>query len=338
MIREAKESEQKQFDIVATHPLQSWQWGEFRKKTGVAVTRLVRLENEKIVSSFQITWHKAPLFGWVIGYCPKSKMPNAEEMKQIQDYGKKHKALFIKFEPNEVNTEENKKRVKEFEVEFDLHEGKSLFTRFSLWLDIDKSEAELLSGMSQKTRYNVRLAEKKGVEVVEDKTEIGFEDYWKLMEETTKRQGFFAHTKNYHHKMWQTMVRDGEGHLFKAIYNGEVLTTWILFTLNGVLYYPYGASSNKHREVMASNAMMWRAIKFGRENKCKLFDMWGSLGNNPDTSDPWYGFHKFKLGFGSQLVEFLGTYDLVINKPIYFVYGGVDKIRWIFLKLLAKIR
>ena len=66
--------------------------------------------------------------------------------------------------------------------------------------------------------------------------------------------------------------------------------------------------------------------------------MWGSLGPEPDTKDPWYGFHRFKLGYGSELVEFLGTYDLVVDGGLYKVYGLVDKVRWLLLKTLAKVR
>lgn len=338
MIYEAKESEQKKFNLVATHPLQSWEWGEFRKKTGVEVTRLVVTEKEKIISSFQITWHKMPMIGWKIGYCPKSKIPNKEELEKILEIGKKKGAILVKFEPNEENDKDSVEKIKALGEKYRFQLGKSLFTKFSMWLDIDKSEDEILKNMSQKTRYNVRLSEKKGVKVIEDNTEDGFEEYWKLMEETTKRQGFFAHTKSYHQKMWKTMRESGMAHLFRAVYQGKTLTTWILFNLNGVLYYPYGASSNISREVMASNAMMWEAIRFGKKMKCRKFDLWGSLGPVPDTTDPWYGFHKFKSGFGPKLVEFVGTYDLIISPSKYFLYGVIDKLRWVFLKILARVR
>jgi len=338
VVREAKETERKTYDKVATHPLQSWAWGEFRKQTGVGVTRLVEEREDKIVNTFQITWHKIPKTAFFIGYCPKSSLPSAEVLKEIEIIAKKNKAIFVKFEPNEKADKDGLRKIERLERQVDLREGKSLFTKYSLWLDLTPSEEKMLEKMHPKTRYNIRLAVKKGVEIVEDGSEMGFEDYWKLMEETTKRQGFFAHTKGYHQKMWREMKESGMGHLFKAVYQGKVLTTWILFILNDVLYYPYGASSNESREVMASNLMMWEAIRFGKKNNCRLFDMWGSLGPEPDTKDPWYGFHRFKLGYGSELVEFLGTYDLVVDGGLYKVYGLVDKVRWLLLKTLAKVR
>ena len=83
---------------------------------------------------------------------------------------------------------------------------------------------------------------------------------------------------------------------------------------------------------MASNLMMWEAIKFGKKLGLKKFDMWGALSKNPDTKDSWYGFHKFKEGYGARHVEFLGSYDFVINKKLYIVYKILNKIRWFGLK------
>jgi len=105
-----------------------------------------------------------------------------------------------------------------------------------------------------------------------------------------------------------------------------------------VLYYPYGASRSAHRDVMASNLMMWEMIRFGKAQGCRMFDMWGSLGPEPDPNDPWFGFHRFKKGYGGDLVEFLGTYDLVLNEPLYKVFRVAENVRWKLLKLKARLR
>lgn len=337
MNKEVLEKERHEFDKVAKHPLQSWSWGEFRKKTGVGLTRF-GFGEKSIDEVFQITWHKIPYTSLCIGYCPKSAVPKPEEIETIKSEAVKRKAIFVKFEPNEKINAETEKKIKQLEKKFNWVKGKPLFTKYTFQLDISKSEEELLKNMHQKTRYNLRLAQKRGVEIIEDNSAAGFEDYWKLMGETTKRQGFFAHGKEYHRKMWQTMTESGNGHLFKAVFEGKTLTTWMVFILNDTVYYPYGASSNENREVMASNLMMWEVIRFGKKNSCKLFDMWGSLGPEPDVHDPWYGFHKFKQGYGAELVEFLGSFDLVINPLLYKIYGLTDKVRWLGLKLIAGIR
>lgn len=337
MMKEITEKEKVVFDVEAKHPLQSWAWGEFRKKTGVGLTRL-GFGEKKIEEVFQITWHRIPHTKFYIGYCPKSVVPNKEEVEAIKKFALEKGAIFVKFEPNEKINTETEKKIATLMNDFNWVKGKSLFTKYTFQLDISKSEEELLKNMHQKTRYNLRLAEKRGVEIVEDNSEAGFEEYWKLMEETTKRQGFFAHGKEYHRKMWQTMIESGMGRLFKAVYEGKTLTAWMVFILNDTIYYPYGASSSEHREVMASNLMMWEVICYGKKNNCRLFDMWGSLGPEPDTRDPWYGFHKFKQGYGAELVEFLGSFDLVINQTMYKLYGLTDMIRWVGLKILAKVR
>lgn len=337
MINEVNEKNIINFDKEARHPLQSWAWGEFRKKTGVGLSRL--MESEKQTKEvFQITWHTIPHTKWCIGYCPKSAIPSDEAVLEISKLAKSKNGIFVKFEPNEKIKPETEKKIAHLEKKFNWVKGKPLFTKYTFQLDISKSEEELLKNMHQKTRYNLRLAEKKGVQIIEDNSEGGFENYWRLMEETTKRQGFFAHGKGYHRKMWQTMTDSGMGHLFKAVYEGKTLTTWMVFILNDIVYYPYGASSNENREVMASNLMMWEVIRFGKKNGCRMFDMWGSLGPEPDVRDPWYGFHKFKQGYGAELVEFLGSFDLVVNPTMYKLYGLTDKVRWLGLKLLAKIR
>jgi len=338
VIREYTEKEKQAFDGAATHPLQSWEWGEFRQKTEVGLSRLIDEDGGQIKSVFQITWHKIPHTKFFIGYCPKSVIPNKEEVGAVMEEAKKKKAIFVKFEPNEKINPKTEREIAQLASYFNWVKGKPLFTKYTFQLDIGKSEEELLSNMHQKTRYNLRLAEKKGVKILEDKSEGGFEEYWRLMEETTKRQGFFAHGKGYHQKMWQTMTGSGMGHLFKAVYEEKTLTTWMVFILNDTIYYPYGASSNEHREVMASNLMMWEVIRFGKDQGCRMFDMWGSLGPEPDEHDPWYGFHRFKQGYGAELVEFLGTYDLVIRPTLYKLYGLTDKARWVGLKLFAALR
>ena len=111
------------------------------------------------------------------------------------------------------------------------------------------------------------------------------------------------------------------------------LVAWILFVFHDTLYYPYGASSDKFRNTMASNLIMWEAIKFGKKMGLKKIDMWGALGPNPDKNDPWYGFHRFKEGYGATLTEFAGSYDLVINPLLYQILKVGDKVRWMYLRL-----
>jgi lipid II:glycine glycyltransferase (peptidoglycan interpeptide bridge formation enzyme) len=306
------------------HPLQTKDWAEFRRKTGVKVIE---------TKDFILTLHPFPFTNYTIGYLPKGNFPTKAAIEDLKRIGREENAIFIQLEPNVEDNKELEEKIINLGLVKSAH---PLFTQYTFVLDITPSEEELLKSMSQKTRYNIRLAEKKGVKVIEDNSNKAFEDYLKLLEETTKRQGFYAHTPLYHKLMWETLkTRNSElsAHLLKADYNGSTLVSWILFVCGDTLYYPYGASSTKFKEVMASNLIMWEAIRFGKKLGLKKFDMWGSLGENPDPNDPWYGFHKFKQGYGAKLVKFVGSYDLVINPLFYNGYKIADKIRYILLKL-----
>jgi len=360
-IRDVNLGDRDKFNQLSSHPLQAWEWGEFRKKTGIEVVRLGRYDKNNLIETAQITIHPIPFTKYTIGYFPKGSIPSKELMDEIYEMGKRYKCIFIKLEPNA--TKENSKfdppaggRNSKLKIHLSPH---PLFTKYTFQLDLVKTEDELLKNMHSKTRYNIRVAQKHGVEVGEDNSEKAFEQYLTLMKETTKRQKYFAHTQKYHRLMWETLAtKNGERrtknpelrtgnlesridnlenrltvHLLKADYNGETLVSWIVFLFNNVLYYPYGASSSEHRNVMASNLMMWEAIRWGKNHGAKLFDMWGSLGPNPNPNDPWYGFHRFKEGYGAKLVEFIGSYDLVINNNLYTLYNTVHKLREIFLHL-----
>jgi lipid II:glycine glycyltransferase (peptidoglycan interpeptide bridge formation enzyme) len=315
----------------SSHPMQSLEWGIFREKTGIKIIK---------TNSFQLTIHKIPHTKWTIGYLPKGDLPNKQSIEQLKKIGKEEKCIFIQLEPKVELIPNTKYQILNTSLVPAAH---PLFTRFNFELDLTKSEEELLKNMHPKTRYNNRIAEKHEVKIIEDNSEKAFLEYLKLTKETTQRQGFFAHTQSYHRIMWETLkmangkwqMADSDkltAHLFLAKYNNHVLTAWILFVYKDTLYYPYGASSSEHREVMASNLMMWEAIKYGKKLGLKKFDMWGALGQNPNQKDPWYGFHRFKQGYGPRLVEYIGSFDLVINPILYKLYVIADKIRWTFLR------
>jgi len=318
----------------SNHPLQSAEWAKFREKTGIKVIR----EN-----GIQLTIHKIPRTKFTIGYFPKGFLPDKKMVSRLKKIGERERAIFIQIEPN---VEKEKNLIfyyKKIGLAPSFH---PLFTKFTFRLNLDKSEEELLKNTHPKTRYNIRVAQRHGVKISEDNSEKAFSEYLKLTWETTKRQNFYAHTEKYHKLMWETLQNEKlkikneklntdklTAHLFLARYNNRTLVAWIVFVYNDTLYYPYGASSSEHKETMASNLMMWEAIKFGKNLGLKKFDMWGSLGPNASPNDPWFGFHRFKQGYGPDLIEFIGSYDLVINPFMYRMYKIADKLRWALLKI-----
>lgn len=337
MVIAIDESKRNEFNAVVNHPLQSYEWGEFREKTGVKVIRRGLETNGKLTDGFQLTIHKVPKTPYTIGYLPKGNPPTKEMLHELKRIGKEENCIFIQLEPNLKNSSNLKFKISNLGL---THSAHPLFTKYTFILDLTQSEEDLLKNMHSKTRYNIRLADRKGVKITQDESEKAFERYWELTTETTTRQKFYAHTKTYHENMWETLKSSSEkinvnklsAHLFTATYNKKILTTWVLFTFKDTLYYPYGASSSEHREVMASNLIMWEAILFGKKHGFKKFDMWGALSDNPNTKDAWYGFHRFKSGYGPEHVEFVGSFDLICNPLLYQGYIIMDKLRWLYLR------
>lgn len=342
LVRELREEEREKFNQVVGHPLQSWEWGEFRKTTGTKVSRIGFFDQGKLQKALQVTFHPlpGPLSDRTVGYFPKGDMPDQEQIHALKEVGKQHNALFIKMEPNvgqKVGVPSAHTPIKQFLEDNGAVPGRPLFTKHTFQLDLNKSEEKLFSSLESKTRYNVRVAIKKGVEIFENSTAEGMEQYIKILEETTKRQGFYAHSPDYFRKMWQSFGNTDMIRIFNAVYEDTILVSWVLFLYNGVLYYPYGASRAVHRNVMASNLMMWEMITYGKKQGCRQFDMWGSLGPEPNPNDPWYGFHKFKSGYGGDLIEFLGSYDLVLDPGLYKLFRIAENLRWKWLRLRTKL-
>ncbi len=338
-VREIQKPKYKsKFNQLALHPLQSWGWGEFRKKTGLKVERWGIFEKNKLKEPIQVTIHPIPKTKFSIGYFPKGPMPSRLQLIALKKIAKKHNCIFIKLEPK-VEKNQLTKRKKQFLKRNNFVLGRPLFTKYNFVLDLSPSEEELLKSFKSKTRYNIRLAQRKGVEVAIDNSDESFETYLKLMKETTKRQGFYAHNEDYHRKLWDELEKKSSGlkrDLLVAKYKGEVITAWMLFQLRDTMYYPYGASNRKYREVMANNLVMWEAIKLAKKRGCKYFDMWGALGLNPDKKDPWYGFHRFKEGYNPRQVEYMGTYDLIIRPGWYRIYKIGEWLRWKWLRLRSR--
>lgn len=316
-----------------THIIQSWEWGEFRKSLGLPLLRYGIFEDGKLVEAFQLTLHKIPFFNSYVGYLPKGPFPSEKLAKALNLIGKQNNCAFIKIEPN-ILAKDSHKITSDFKLS-----PKTLFTKYNFVLDVTPSEEELLKNMHPKTRYNLRLAEKKGVKVEERVDDEAFKIYLDLYFETTRRQNYHGHDKNYHKKVWETLKKEGMVRLLIAFYNNEPITAWMLINFKDTLYYPYGGSSNKYRDVMSNNLVAWEAIRLAKKLKLKKFDMWGALSPNPNPSHPHYGFHRFKQGYGANLEEYLGTYDLILNPLIYYPFTFIDKftrLKVALLKLLGK--
>lgn len=331
------------FNKNAAHPLQSWEWGEFRKEAGNEVVRLGNYSGKKLTDSIQLMIHRVPNFPYRIGTIIKGPKPTNELLVYLKKLAKERKLIFIKLEPNipvfknsQAVAQNPKTKLTSLLTANGSVRGKTLFTPTTFWIDLTKSEDDLMKGFNSKTRYNIRLALKHGVEVVEDNSNKAFEKYVELTRETVERQGFYAHSEKYHRLMWKylhtlPLAQNSSpiARLLTARYKGETITCWIVFIWHDFLYYPYGASTDKHKEVMANNLMMWEAIRFGKAHGLSTFDLWGR--------EEGKGFTKFKEGYNPYVIEFLGTWDL-ITSSLYWPYRAAELARWNLLRLKSKIK
>lgn len=333
MITRILYSEEKaQYNAVVNHPIQTWEWGEFQESQGHKVYRLGVFDQEKLISGYTLSFHQIPKTKYSVGTVLRGPNIDEEMITNVTKIAIDENAIFVKFEPDVF-----KKNAPIYSFPNLVVSPKSAFYPHSHIVDLTRSEDELFASLHPKTRYNVRVANRHNVKVEEATTDSGFETYLKLVFESTRRQGFYLHSQNYHRDLWQILKRTTIPHIFLASYQGETLAAFMTFVFKDRLFYPYGGTLEAHKEVMAPNLLMWEIIKFGKSLGLKTFDLWGSLGPDAKEGDNGYGFHRFKQGYGGELKEFVGTYDLVLNFQLYKLYNLIDLVRWFLLRLKARL-
>lgn len=347
-IRELPTVEEFVFDEFATHPLASFLWGSIRAKTGLKVVRFGVFDGDELVQTYQMTLHRIPVLKYWIGYVPRSAMPSDSFLEYLKVYCKKYKIIFVMFEPDVIAgmecahipprgaaRDQQAKRRAMCPREDHGHipsllrvSATPLFYRFSRVIDLTKPLDVLKSELDATTRYNVGLAQRKGVTVSVDDTDQGFEDFYLMYESTTKRQRFGGHTRKYHQTIWDVFSKKGIAHILVARHGGQPLAACELWLYKNILYYTYAGSSIEKRNLKAMNALMWNVIQYGKEHGATKLDLWGILPpNSTDPNDPWAGFSDFKKGFGGEVIEMVGSYDLVVFPALYFAYQIAYNVR-----------
>lgn len=234
------------------------------------------------------------------------------------------RSVFLRFEPDLVLNEENVKRLEEAGLVKTISKNPQATTI----LNLAEAEDVLLKSMKQKTRYNVFLAQKKGVTV--GKNNISFEDFWKIMKQTSIRDSFRTHSKEYYRKFFDFSQKKNNNIGFK-IYSArqgeDILATAIVSIFGKRAYYLHGASSENKKNYMAPHIMHWEIIKSLKKEGVEEYDFWGiNPSNNKKESGyqkTFTGITKFKIGFGGVEKIYVGTYDCALNKILYFFYKVV---------------
>ncbi len=299
------------------HLLQTGEWGELKSAFG---WKPIRIVNDNCGA--QILYRKLPL-GFTIGYIPKANLDQSL-WQEIDEICKQNRAIFLKLEP-------------------DLWEGKewhgnSLLTNDKLRisprniqpprtiiLDIQGSEEEILARMKQKTRYNIRLAEKKGVTV---RTWDDIESFHKMMLLTGGRDGFGIHSLEYYKRAYELLHPRQMGELLVAEYGGQLLAALFVARNGNRAYYLYGASTDEERNRMPTYLLQWEAIKWAKAYGCEEYDLWGVPDEGEEIleasfetrHDGLWGVYRFKRGFGGQLKRAVQAMDRIYNPLLYWAY------------------
>lgn len=299
-----------------THLLQTGEWGQLKSAFGWEPVRLVSGE-----MGIQILFRKLP-FGFTIGYAPKANPPEVL-WPEIDRVCLQHRAVFLKLEPDLWQ-----------EAASDHPPFKNALVRISPYniqpprtfiVDVKDSEDEILARMKQKTRYNIRLAQKKGVTV---RPWNDIKAFHRMMLLTGKRDGFGIHSCGYYERAYQLLHPKQMGELLLAEYEGRPLAALFVARHGNRAYYLYGASTDEERNRMPTYLLQWEAMRWAKEQGCEEYDLWGvpdeeeaTLEANFETRrDGLWGVYRFKRGFGGRLKRAAQAMDRVYKPLLYQVY------------------
>ncbi|MFN3491400.1 MAG: lipid II:glycine glycyltransferase FemX [Anaerolineales bacterium] len=302
-----------------THLLQMGEWGELKKDFG---WKPVRIISGNIGA--QILFRKLPL-GLTIGYMPKLAVSSQQSTVSVDFWDevdlvcKKQNAIFLKLEPDAW--------IEEFNLQLSTFKPSThnIQPPNTIIITIKENEEQILARMKPKCRYNIRLAEKKGVTV---RAWDDIEAFHRMMLITGGRDNFGVHTKEYYQRAYALFHPKGICELLVAEYEGKPLASLMVFANGKRAWYVYGASNNEERNRMPTYLLQWEAIRWAKSKGCEEYDLWGVPDEDEETleanfetrNDGLWGVYRFKRGFGGELKRAAQALDKVYNPLLYWMY------------------
>lgn len=257
---------------------QSFKWGKILENEGERVERLLVLDENNIVAQAQVVY-KNLFFGLKYAFCPKGPVINVDDKTKNDDvlnilgkYLNGKECVFFRIEPSDNLKSDVYKIIS----------SKDINPRSTLVLDLSKTEAEILSNMHHKTRYNIHLSERKGVIIKQEKD---LDKFFSLMEKTGQRDGFRLHSK----KHYEEILKSDLSFQFNAYKDGNIIASAVFIGFGDTFTYLYGASDYSSRNLMAPNLLQWEGIKMGKKLGYKFYDFFGiapCVGCHSDRSLP----------------------------------------------------
>ena len=304
--------------------MQDLRWGNV--KSNWLQEAIYLEENDNIIATMTILLNKVPIFNSYMMYAtrgPVCDVTNIELVmklvKEAEILAKKYNAFVLKFDPELKYSEEIKNIY--LENGFKIFTGHNVIQpRHNMILDIEnKTEEQLLKQFNEKTRYNIKLATKKGINIRYSRDKEDLKIFYNLYKITTIRDKIGCRPYEYFERMLES-YNETELRIYIAEHEGDSLSSAIALNYGGKMFYIYGASSNEKRNLMPNYLMQWDMIKWGLENKCNNYDFGGVFEFTNEN-----GLYKFKSGFCRQegVTEYIGEIDKVYNKLIYFGYTNV---------------
>ena len=296
--------------------LQSPAWGNLKEKFGWNPVRIIQQG-----SGAQMLIRNGPL-GIRLGYVPKGPlgMISPEILEEIFEIAKEQRCFVVTLEPDLWENAEIT-----IPAALNPTPGRNIQPRRTILVSLGGTPDDWLGRMKQKTRYNMRLAEKKDVRIVESEDTALFHQ---LMEKTGKRDGFGIHNYDYYDTAFQEFRSSGEGTILLATFEQQPLGALMVFAHGKTAWYVYGSSNDLERNRMPTYLLQWEAMKWAAQKGCETYDLWGipdveekELEEGFETrSDGLWGVYRFKRGFGGEIRRSARAIDLVINGSLYAIY------------------
>lgn len=300
------------------HLLQTPEWGSLKSAYGWEVTHI--RENG---CGAQILFRRLPL-GFTLAYVPKGPVGDwlPALIPEFDSLCKQKRSLLLKIEPDAKYDSDLQARLRENGFRLSPH---AIQPTTTLVIDLRADEDVILARMHQKTRYNIRLASKKGVTTRPWKDLNAFGH---MMRETAMRDEFGVHVPAYYQQAYDLFHPSGACELFVAEYDTQPIAAIMVFARGTRAWYLYGASTNQHRNRMPTYLLQWQAIRWARERGCMQYDLWGIPEEDHETleanfqnrSDGLWGVYRFKRGFGGSLERTIGTWDRPQIPLLYWLY------------------
>ncbi len=319
--------------------MQDLRWGLVKSDW---ITKAIYLEeNDNIIACMTILLKKTPIFNSYLLYSPKGPVCDITDIdkvtklvREVDILAKKYKAYVLKFDPECIFSETLKKLYidSNFKVTLDVHN--IIQPRYNMVLDIkDKKEEDLLKQFSSKTRYNIKVAIRKGVTIRYSRDEEDLKAFYELYKITTIRDNIGCRSYDYFKKMIYAFT-ENEIRIYVAEHEGDKLASAIAINYGKRIFYIYGASGNEKRNLMPNYLMQWEMIKWGIENKCNNYDFGGVFEFTNEN-----GLYKFKSGFCKKegATEYIGEIDKVYKPIVYFMYTKLAHRLQRLKKVIKKI-